>query len=133
MIIDMTPQVDYSNIASAGEISISMRMAEIALNRQRRALKIIQYRENVNPEISEIIFNPAIATSKNNLMLTEADCKSKEIDRSKLISLEKALSSDNMFLLQGPPGTGKTTLFQNLCIKFCTVTINIKVIQMRRF
>ena len=31
MIIDMTPQVDYSNIASAGEISISMRMAEIAL------------------------------------------------------------------------------------------------------
>lgn len=114
MIIDMTPQVDYSNIASAGEISISMRMAEIALNRQRRALKIIQYRENVNPEISEIIFNPAIATSKNNLMLTEADCKSKEIDRSKLISLEKALSSDNMFLLQGPPGTGKTTFISEL-------------------
>lgn len=31
MLIDMTPQVDYSNIASSGEISISMRMAEIAL------------------------------------------------------------------------------------------------------
>ena len=47
-------------------------------------------------------------------MLTEADCKSKEIDRSKLISLEKALSSDNMFLLQGPPGTGKTTFISEL-------------------
>lgn len=114
MIIDMTPQVDYSNIASSGEISISMRMAEIALDRQRKALKSIQYKENVNPEISEIIFSPAIATSKNNLMLTEADCKSKEIDRSKLISLEKALSSDNMFLLQGPPGTGKTTFISEL-------------------
>lgn len=41
MIIDMTPQVDCSNIASSGEVSISMRMAEIALNRQRKALKSI--------------------------------------------------------------------------------------------
>ena len=55
MIIDMTPQVDYSNIASSGEISISMRMAEIALDRQRKALKSILYKENVNPEISDII------------------------------------------------------------------------------
>lgn len=114
MIIDMTPQVDYSNIASSGEISISMRMAEIALDRQRKALKSILYKENVNSEISDIIFNPTIATSKNNLMLTGTDCKSREIDKSKLISLEKALSANNMFLLQGPPGTGKTTFISEL-------------------
>lgn len=114
MIIDLNPQADYSNIASSGEISISMRMAEIALDRQRRALKSIQFKENANPEISEILFNPKKATSRNNLMLTEADCRSTKIDKSKLVSLEKALSSDNMFLLQGPPGTGKTTFISEL-------------------
>lgn len=114
MIIDFTPQVDYFNIASSGEISISMRMVEIALGRQRKALKSIQHKENVNPEISQIIFNPSIATSKKNIMLTEDDCESTEIDRSKITSLEKALSADNIFLLQGPPGTGKTTFISEL-------------------
>ena len=79
MLIDMIPQVDYSNIAPSGEISISMRMAEIALDRQRRALKSIQYKENVNPEISEIIFNPAIATSKNILYLWRTTVNQKRL------------------------------------------------------
>ena len=114
MKIDLNPQVDYLNIASSGEISISMRMAEIALDRQRKALKTIQFKENANPEISDIIFDPRKATSKNNLMLSETDCKSKEIDQSKIVSLEKALSSDSIFLLQGPPGTGKTTFISEL-------------------
>ncbi len=114
MTIDLIPQVDYSNIASSGEISVSMRSAEVALERQNKALKNIQYKENANPKISEIIFHPSIATSKGNLILTENDCKSKEIDDSKLKSLEKALSSDDIFLLQGPPGTGKTAFISEL-------------------
>lgn len=114
MIIDLAPQADIANIAASGEISISNRMADITLQRQSKALKSIQYKENANSEISEIIFRPGIARLKNNLMLTEEDCISKEIDRSKLVSLEKALSAENIFLLQGPPGTGKTTFISGL-------------------
>lgn len=114
MTIDIAPHVDLSNIASSGKVSISMRMAEISLQRQSRALKNIQFKENVNPTISEIIFNPEIAKSKNNLMMTKEDCKSELIDESKIISLEKALSAEDMFLLQGPPGTGKTTFISEL-------------------
>lgn len=114
MIIDLAPHADIANIAASGEISISNKMAEIALQRQSKALKSIQYKENANPEISEIIFRPENARSKSNLMLTEEDCMSGEIDKSKLVSLEKALSAENMFLLQGPPGTGKTTFISEL-------------------
>ena len=126
MTVDLAPQVDTENIAPSGEISISMRMAEIALQRQSKALKSIQYKENANPIISEIIFNPETAKSRNNLMLTQDDCKSKEVDGSKLISLEKALSTEDLFLLQGPPGTGKTTFISELVYQILNGNTKIK-------
>ncbi len=114
MIIDLDRNTYIENIAQSGEISINKSLVEIALGRQTKALKNLRFKEIVNPIISDIIFNPEKATSKGNILLSPKECTSSLIDKSKLVSLEKALSSDDLFLLQGPPGTGKTTFISEL-------------------
>ena len=114
MIIDLARNTNIENVANSGEISISNKMVEIALNRQTRALKNVRFKEIVNPIISDIIFNPERATSRECELISAKECQSPFIDKSKLVSLEKALSADNLFLLQGPPGTGKTTFISEL-------------------
>lgn len=114
MIIDLDRNTYVENIAQSGEVSINKRLVEIALGRQTKALKNVRFKEMVNPIISDIIFNPEKATSKGNILLSPKECQSSLIDKSKLLSLERALSADDLFLLQGPPGTGKTTFISEL-------------------
>lgn len=112
--ITLSANAHLNRIAPTGEISIDKLMIESALNRQERALRMVQYGEITNPKISEIIYNPALAKNRNDVLMSEGDCVSKYIDEPKLRSLEGALGAEDLYLLQGPPGTGKTTFISEL-------------------
>lgn len=114
LTIDLSANANVEKIALSGEICVDKTMAESSLSRQEKALKMVQYKEIINPKISDIIYNPSLARSKQNIILTEKDCFSKLIDNSKLRSLEGALAANDIYLLQGPPGTGKTKFISEL-------------------
>lgn len=128
MIIDLDANAYVDRIAYSGEISINMVMVESSLNRQEKALKMVQYKEIVNPRISELIYNPKLATSKNNVLLSEKDCFSESMDSSKLESLQGALSTDDIYLLQGPPGTGKTKFISELVCQILKADSSSKIL-----
>ena len=67
--ITLSGNAYINRIAPSGEISIDKQMIESALNRQEKALRMVQYGEIVNPKISEIIYNPLLAKNRNDVLI----------------------------------------------------------------
>lgn len=111
LIIQLSKDASPDDFAKSGEISIDRRMIETSLNRQKKALKSIQYRELSNPRIADILLNPEQASYSNLYLDLEYES---EMDDSKEQAVEKAMLAKDMFILQGPPGTGKTTFISEL-------------------
>ena len=55
LIIQPTKDVFPELFSTMGDISIDKSMVESALSRQSKALKIMQFKENINPRISDVI------------------------------------------------------------------------------
>ena len=111
VIIQLNKDIDVNRISESGEISIQKNHLLISLDRQKRALKTLQYQEMQNNAIGEILLDPTKAISSRD---TEIKDYVQDLDKNKKDAVYKALNSKDIFLLQGPPGTGKTTFITEL-------------------
>lgn len=125
LVIQLSKDASPDDFANSGEISIDKRMVEISLNRQKKALKSVQFKEMHNPKLADILLNPEIAESST--LIKDIKFKS-NLDDSKKDAVEKALQAKDIFLLQGPPGTGKTTFISELVTQIITEDSGAKIL-----
>lgn len=111
VVIQVNKDINIDDIATSGEISIQKNHLLVSLERQKRALKAVQYREMKNNAVGEIFLNPNKAVSLDDV---EIKRYVQNLDENKKQAVYKALNSKDIFLLQGPPGTGKTTFITEL-------------------
>ncbi|MFK5710592.1 AAA domain-containing protein [Lysinibacillus boronitolerans] len=125
LIIQPTKDVFPELFSTMGDISIDKSMVESALSRQSKALKIMQFKENINPRISDVIFNPQKAES----VVIEPDIKFlSSLEESQKNAVKKALKAEDIFVLQGPPGTGKTTFIGELVYQIMKTSPESKIL-----
>ena len=125
LIIQPTKDVIPELFSTMGDISIDKSMVESALSRQSKALKMMQFKENINPKISDVIFNPQMAEA----VVIEPDIKFlSNLEESQEIAVKKALKAEDIFVLQGPPGTGKTTFIGELVYQLMKMSPESKIL-----
>jgi len=82
---------------------------------QYRALEQFRLGQMVNPKLKTLIFDlPSLTFTDNGRQVREIRNSKMLANHGQLQALNRANSSENIFLIQGPPGTGKTTLIKEL-------------------
>ncbi len=82
------------------------------LERQRESLNRLLNGEVLNPFMATFLFNPGSAG--NSIARHIGSFHIDNLNDSQRQAVEKALSSNGLFLIQGPPGTGKTQVIAEI-------------------
>lgn len=101
-------------LPQSGELHFDTRLAEIALNRQKKALDAIRYDRAVRSDLRELLVNPD-AIEKPNL---DTEIKwIQNLNESQQEAVKAALSTPDFLVVEGPPGTGKTTFITEVILQ----------------
>lgn len=103
------------SIPDHGIIVIDTHAHNSIIKREKQALKDVRYGDSENRDLAKIITNP-----KEACIVESVHCSrffNEDIDDSQQRSVERALGTQDIFLIQGPPGTGKTTVITELVLQ----------------
>ena len=106
--------IDDSAIPETGLLTVNVMEALAANTRQGFAVRAFRYEQMANPNLANVIIDPSSATP-----ISEADLTYFQdwLSDDKKAAVNKAVSSNDLFLIQGPPGTGKTAVIAEIVLQ----------------
>lgn len=118
-------RINIASLPEPGLVETDSTRADMALDRQRAAVESVRHGRSVNPELGQLIANPAKVTVPP---LPEVDFIQKDMDGDKQDAVRAALSAPDLLVVEGPPGTGKTTFITELVLQTLRAQPNARVL-----
>ncbi len=108
---------NIEEIADKGTIEIDKQAQQMQISREKYALEDARTSSSENPRLFEILASPADAPCIEPRRSHRFFDQDLERDENQREAVERALGTQDLFLIQGPPGTGKTTVITELVLQ----------------
>lgn len=118
-------RVSIASLPEQGAVETDSTRTDMALDRQRAAVEAVRHGRSVNPELGQLIANPATVTVPP---LPQVNFIQQDMDEDKQDAVRAALSAPDLLVVQGPPGTGKTTFITELVLQTLRAQPNARVL-----
>ncbi len=103
-----------SQMPKSGMLTTNRIEALASNTRLMRAVNDFLYEQMVNPNLARVIVDPSSATS-----IAEPDLEFYQewLSNDQKRAVQKAISSNELYMIQGPPGTGKTSVIAEMVLQ----------------
>ena len=101
-------------VPKSGQLTTNIMEQLADRNRQQFAIGAFLNDQMANPSLPSVIVDPNNATRSP---LPELEYFQDWLSEDKKLAVQKAVSSNELFLIQGPPGTGKTSVISEIVLQ----------------
>ena len=114
--IGLLREVDAETLKEHGVLTIDNAREEAVINRQRRAIKRLRYRETTNYRLLDVLMNPS-QLKVTNPPLIDVWFQTHLDEVTQKQAVRYALGTQDLYFIQGPPGTGKTSVISEVVLQ----------------